>query len=347
MKSGWKRLLIAAIALLLLVAAGVYYAAFAPVTSNYQDERDVFIARQSTLGQVTDSLSEAGILSSAGRFEFVARATGWGDQIKAGFYSIGSGSSAIDILQTLRKGLQTPVKVLIPPGVTPEVAAASAARNMEFSADEFLHALRDISLAEEAGTDTTRLPGFLLPDTYNFYWQTPPSTVIKEIKSTLDSFYTSATTNDVHGLGLSKEDVVTLASIVEWETAVEEEKPTVAGVYLNRLRDGWMLDADPTVQYAIIQSEGQKRRLFFRDYKIDHPYNTYRNRGLPPGPVTNPSRSSIQAVLQPEDHGYYFFVANIDGSHTFSRTLREHVRAANRFHEAARLRRQQAETADD
>jgi UPF0755 protein len=133
--------------------------------------------------------------------------------------------------------------------------------------------------------------------------------------------------------------VLNLAAIVEWEAHLEEEKPRIAGVYLNRLRAGWPLQADPTVQYALLQIEGQKRRLLFRDYQIDHPYNTYRVQGLPPGPITNPSPTSIQAVLNPEQHDYFYFVAKGDGGHLFSRTLAEHNRAAEAYYALMRQRR--------
>ena len=140
-------------------------------------------------------------------------------------------------------------------------------------------------------------------------------------------------------LELSIDEVLRVASIVEWETNHVPEKPTVAGVYLNRLRERWRLDADPTVQYALLEIEGARRRLFFVDYKIQHPYNTYLYRGLPPGPVTNPSPSSIQAVVKPERHDYMFFVTKGDGSHTFTRTLQEHVKASRAFHRMMRERR--------
>ena len=117
------------------------------------------------------------------------------------------------------------------------------------------------------------------------------------------------------------------------------EKPTIAGVYFNRIRNKWKLDADPTVQYAIMKREGDKRRLYFKDYKIDDPYNTYKYRGLPPGPITNPSLSSIQSVLKPEDHNYFFFVAKGDGQHMFSRTLSEHTRKAQEYYRVMQAKR--------
>jgi UPF0755 protein len=133
-----------------------------------------------------------------------------------------------------------------------------------------------------------------------------------------------------------------MASIVEWEARLEEEKPRIAGVYLNRLRIGMRLQADPTVQFALMQVEGGRmRRLLFRDYEFQHPFNTYLYGGLPPAPINNPSPSSIHAVLDPEPHDYLYFVARGDGGHTFSRTLSEHNRAARDYRTMMRERRHQ------
>jgi UPF0755 protein len=132
-----------------------------------------------------------------------------------------------------------------------------------------------------------------------------------------------------------------MASIVQWEAYMEDEKPVIAGLYLNRLERGMPLQADPTVQYAVIEREGQKRRLFNVDYEIDHPYNTYQFRGLPPGPVTNPAPSTLRAVADPAQHRYLYMVAKGDGGHSFNRTLAQHVRDARAYHRLMRKRRRQ------
>ncbi|MDX1429715.1 MAG: endolytic transglycosylase MltG, partial [Rhodothermales bacterium] len=247
--------------------------------------------------------------------------------------------SNYDMLDKLRKGLQTPIRVTIPPGSRPEVVAAVAARSMAFPEEDVLGALNDTSRTHSIGTDTAHVFGFMLPETYFFYWLTDASRVVATIKEEFDKRYATLLSESNAAVELSPEEATIIASIVEWETAIEEEKPRVAGVYLNRLRSGWRLQADPTVQFAILQREGSKRRLFFRDYRIDHPYNTYLFRGLPPGPITNPSASSIRAVLEPEKHDYYYFVARGDGSHIFSRTLREHNQNANAYRRLMRQRR--------
>ncbi|AEN74165.1 endolytic transglycosylase MltG [Rhodothermus marinus] len=341
-----KRWIAGAALVLLLLAGGLAWIALAPNTPSFEGARGVKIPRAARFEQVVDSLQAAGILRHRASFVWLARLTGWHRQIKAGYYTFEAGASNYHLLSVLRRGLQTPVRVTIPPGSRPEVVAAVVCRALACAPDSLLAALRDSSLAAELGTDTLHLFGRLLPDTYFFYWLTDPRTVIRRVHQHFLDFFTPERRARADSLGLSIDEVVTLASIVEWE-AGPEERPRVAGVYLNRLRRDMPLQADPTVQYAVLQLEGQKRRLLFADYQIDHPYNTYRFRGLPPGPITNPSPDAIDAVLHAERHDYLYFVADGEGRHVFSRTFREHVRAANRYRRLMEQRRRQARDTTD
>ena len=343
MNKKWLILVIGVFVLLGVAGGTGYWMLYGVNTPEYAEARSVKIPPGSALETVVDSLQANGILNNAGSFSLVAKLTGWGDQLKPGHYTIESGASNHDLLDTIRKGLQTPVKLTIPPGSRPQRVAQAVARQMYFSEDDFLVALRDTSLAAELGTDTLHLFSFMLPETYFVYWLSDAPAVVRKIKGEFDDFFSPTMQAGADSMGLTVEEVLRVASIVEWETQHVPEKPTIAGVYLNRLRQRWRLDADPTVQYALLQIEGQRRRLLFADYKIQHPYNTYLYRGLPPGPVTNPSPSSIEAVVRPADHNYMFFVAKGDGSHTFTRTLREHVNASRAFHRLMRERRRQQE----
>ena len=315
---------------------------FGANTPSYEGERSVKIPPGADFSAVTDSLAERGILSSQATFRFVGWLSGWRHQIKTGHYAFEAGASNYEMLDVLRRGLQTPIRITIPPGSRSEVVAKVAARDMAFDASDFRAALRDTALAAALDTDTTHLFGYMMPETYFFYWQTSAEDVVQRIKEHFDEYYARELQSGADSLDLSKSDLVTLASIIEWETGLPEEKPRIAGVYLNRLDIGMALQADPTVQYAVLEREGQKRRLFFRDYDIDHPYNTYNYRGLPPGPLTNPSPSSMRAVVHAEDHKYLYFVATgRGGEHTFSKTLREHAQAANEYRRRMRERRRE------
>lgn len=320
---------------LLLAGTGAWFV-FAPATPSFDGKRGVKIPRRATFAQTLDSLRSSGVLAGTGRFATLARLTGWGTQVKAGYYEVEAGASPLALLQKLRRGEQAYVKVTVPPGVTLDRLAAVAGRNLEAGPDGLRRALGSDSLARALGVERRDLLGFMLPDTYFFRWLDPPTKVVRRIKEAYDAYV------EEHGPspdGLSPKDVATMASIVEWESALDDERPRVAGVYLNRLRTGMPLQADPTVQYAILEQEGQKRRLLFADYRLPHPYNTYLFRGLPPGPLTNPAPSAIRAVLKPEAHDYLYFVAKGDGGHVFSRTLAEHSRAAEAYYALMRERR--------
>ena len=307
---------------------------------DFDGVRLVSIPPASDLESIMDSLQSSGILSARWSFRYLARLTGWGSQIKAGRYEFASGVSNRDMLATLRAGLQVQVRVTIPAGSRPERIAESAARNMAFDADDFLAALYSEKLASELGTDTLHLFAYMLPDTYFFYWLSEPEDVIRRMKATADEVIASAAAES--GVLESHDDLVNLAAIVEWETGIVEEKARVAGVYVNRLKRNWPLQADPTVQLAIMASEGSKRRLLYSDYAVEHPYNTYLFTGLPPGPITNPTASYLRAAAAPEEHSYFFFVASPGGGHAFNATLMGHNRDAAALRRHLRRRRQQA-----
>jgi len=313
---------------------------FGPNTGGYDTPRSVYVAQETTLGATIDSLTQADVLVVPAAFRLVARATGWGQQIKSGHYRIAPRRSNYALLDKLRRGLQDPVRLTIPPGVQREQLASVLGRRLERDADAFRAALRDTSLAADLGSTPARLFGYMLPETYEFYWQTPPETVVRRVKRGFDRFYERELAAGADRLGLTKREVVTLASIVEWEALVDAEKPAIAGVYLNRLDRGWPLQADPTIQYVLLDTKGERvTRVLYEHLEIDHPYNTYQNQGLPPGPVTNPSPTSLRAAAVPERHEYLYFAADGTGGHTFSRTLREHNRAAEKYQQMLDERR--------
>ena len=310
-------------------------------TPDFEGERALHLPYGTDLAAATDSLTARGLLDSRVTFLLVARTTGWGDQIKAGHYTFEAGQSNVDLLEKLRAGLQTPVAVMIPPGSRPHRVARSAARNMAFGPDDFLRALRSVELAAELQTDTVHLFSYMLPETYHFFWLTEAEDVVRRIKREFDEFYARELAEPASEHEMTERKLLNLAAIVQWETNLDGEKARIAGVYLNRLRRGWPLQADPTVQYALIELEGGMRRLLYRDYRLDHPYNTYRFKGLPPGPITNPAPSTLRATANGESHDYMFFVAKPDGGHAFNVSLRAHNRDAAKLHQYLRQRRRE------
>lgn len=339
-----RRLALAALVLLLLGAAALYWLFLMPNTPGFDGARGVKLPAGTSFEAAVDSLQSAGLLASATSFRLAAGLTGWGRQLKPGHYRFEAGAGNRDLLDKIRKGRQDPIRVTIPPGVRPQVLAAVLRRDLDTEPDSLVAALRDPALAEELGTDTLHLFGYMRPNSFDIYWTTDARGVVRRLKREWDRFWTDEMQHQAEALGLSRDDVLTLASIVEWEARLPEERPAVAAVYLNRLRIGMKLDADPTVQFALMRRDGGRpRRLFHADYRVEDPYNTYLRPGLPPGPITNPSEASVRAVLEPAEHGYLYFVANGEGGHTFSRTYAEHLRAARAYQALMQERRRQQE----
>jgi UPF0755 protein len=342
-----KALLVAALLAVLLGGVFGYWLLLAPNTERFDGYRGVRLPAGSSFEQVADSLEATGLITSRTSFRLAGQITGWGRQLKPGYYRFEEGANNKIILDKIRKGRQDPVRVTVPPGTRPAVLAAVLRRQLDTDSATFHQALLDDSLAASLGTDTAHLFGYMRPNSFDIYWTTSAEGVVRRLKQEWDRFWTERMQQQADDIGLSKDQVLTLASIVEWEARLPEERPRIAGVYLNRLLgrtpSGRMrLQADPTVQFAIMRQEGGRmRRLFYEDYRFPDPYNTYLIDGLPPGPITNPSESSVLAVLDAEIHDFVFFVAHGDGSHVFSRTLSEHNRAAQAYREMMRERRQQ------
>ncbi len=334
--------------LLAIVFVGAGYDLFLRnATPSFDETRFINIRPSSSLDEVGIGLVDAGILKKKNRFVWLGKITGWGSQIKAGHFEFREGVSNRDILDVLRRGLQEPLRVRIPAGTRKERLISAMASEMAFSEEDLARALSDDSLARDLSTDTNHLWGFMIPDTYSFYWLTEPEDVIRRVKDHFDSIIASAMDSlDAIPMNMTPEEIIRLAGIVEWESAHVPEKATIAGVYMNRLRNRWALQADPTIQYAIMLTEGEKRRLRFKDYDLDDPFNTYKYRGLPPGPITNPGSTSIQSVLFPEEHRFFYFVAKGDGQHIFSRTLSEHRRNAQSYFRLMDQRRREQAAAE-
>ena len=343
-----KKLLLGLVVLALVGAAAVAWLAFLPNTGS--DQASVRLPEGTGFEAALDSLESAGALQSRTSMELFGQLTGWGDQVKTGHYNIEPGMSNWAALDKIRKGLQDPLRITIPGGLTPERLGRVLRNQLGTDSAAVVAALQDPELASQLGTDTDNLFGHMRANTYDILWTTDARRAITRIHEWHDRFWTDEKRAQAEALGLTPDEVTTLASIVQWEAQKPEERGTIAGVYLNRLLGrtdaGRMrLQADPTVQYALMESDGgPMRRLLFRDYAFDHPYNTYQIDGLPPGPINNPSDDAIEAVLSGGEGDYLYFVADGSGGHDFSRTVGEHNAKARRWSqwlsEQVRIRRQ-------
>jgi UPF0755 protein len=243
------------------------------------------------------------------------------------------------LLKLIFSGKQSyTVNVSFPEGIQVKKIASICAQKLGIDSAEFIELAHKDSLLKHHLIKGNSLEGYLMPDTYNFYWKQNPHEIISKLLAVQSSFWNETCFEKVQKQSLNKHQILTLASIIEAEAIVDEERPIISGVYHNRLKKGMNLAADPTVQYAL----GKSKRLLYSDLKIDNPYNTYRFSGLPPGPINCPGRQSILAAIQPAKHQYYFFVALGDGSgkHVFSETAIQHMKAVQSYRKQRQLNNQ-------
>lgn len=334
-------LVLTAIILLALVGVGAYLypVLVAPAVPSRLPREAFIIHRGMSVTQIADSLQQQAFIRNRKHFLLAAKLTGWGNQLKAGKYEITPGATHVDLLRLFRSGKVVHVRVTLPEGKTAEDYAEIFARDLQINKEEFLKLTEDSSFAHKLGVAASRLEGYLYPDTYQFYWGATAAEVLAALVQELNKHLDENLRAQVRASEMTLHEVLTLASIIEGEAVVDSERTVIAAVYRNRLRQGILLQADPTIQYAV---PGPARRLLFRDLEIDSPYNTYRYAGLPPGPVNNPRIESIRAALNPAPVQYIYFVARGDGSHRFSYTLEQHLQAKRDFDRVrAQVRREQ------
>ena len=317
--------------LVALVAAGAGCGGEAPARDPGAVER-VTIPAGASFGQVTDSLVARGVVTNRQWFKLVARMRRVDRAVRAGVFEFPRGAAPTEILDVLARGAEVSARITVPEGLPiPDVAELAEAR-LGIPADSFVAAARDSAFATRLGIPAATFEGFLRPETYLVPVQLDARGLVRIMAEGFKAAWDSSWTRRLDTLGMTQLELVTLASIVEGEARVDDERETIAGVYHNRLRRGMPLQADPTVQYAIYLRTGERKpRLFEKDYLVESPYNTYRIPGLPPGPVSSPSRRSIEASLYPKDVPYYFFVAGPDGRHVFTATYAEHLRTIRRL----------------
>jgi UPF0755 protein len=291
-----------------------------------------------TFGAVTDSLKAHGVIESPFWFKLLAKARRVERSVHAGMYEFPAGTTPWRALTMIAHGQKAALRFTVPEGLTIPDVAGLAAERLGVSEDAFVAAARDSSAASaQLGMRVPSFEGFLRPETYILPADISARELVRLLADGFKAEWQPGWDARLDTLKMSRLALVTLASIVEGEARVDAERETIAGVYHNRLRIGMPLQADPTVQYAIFLKRGRRKaRLFHKDYQIESPYNTYLNRGLPPGPVNSPSRRSIEAALYPAPGKYLYFVAGPDGHHVFSRTYGEHLRAIRKIRAAGK-----------
>ncbi len=294
------------------------------LSTAYCSEVDIKVEKGESVTQITEKLHKEGIIKHPFWFKAWAKITGNERKIKAGYYQFERPSSIRKTLRKLVNGESIEFSVTIPEGATLKEIAELFSRQCGVEKEEFLQLARDSVYVRSFGIQASSLEGYLFPDTYLVSYEVKPREIIQRMVDRFFQIFNQEFKERAEKIGLSIEKAVILASLVEKEAIYTEEEPVISGVYHNRLNAKSLLQCDATIQYILPE---RKSRLTYRDLKVDSRYNTYIYKGLPPGPIGSPGKSSIRAALWPEDTRYWYFVARGDGTHIFSRTLREHNRA--------------------
>jgi UPF0755 protein len=314
-----------------LLSVGVFHHLVHPSHTRGPDQ--IFFVREgATLKEVAAGLQKEGIISSKTLLLLWSRLMGYGACIKAGEYRLNSGMAPLKILDILNKGLMVTHSVTIPEGFTiRQIAEELEAKGLANGA-QFLALAKDPDMVSRYGLSGPSLEGYLYPDTYRFARGQPAPSIIHVM---VNHFLGKVTPfrERIDASGMTLQQIITLASLIEKETGQGEERPVIASVFLNRLKRGMRLESDPTVIYGIKDFNGNLTR---QDLDRPTPYNTYVIRGMPISPIANPGEEAIRAVLYPAETDYLYFVSKNDGSHHFSRTLAEHNRAVNTYQKKGR-----------
>ncbi|WP_336128704.1 endolytic transglycosylase MltG [Mesoflavibacter sp. CH_XMU1422-2] len=326
-----KKILLA-IALIGLIIAGyfayfVYNAMLKPNTAFNNETAYIYIPTNATYAEVREQLEP--LLKDIDSFDALAIQKKYTTNIKAGRFPVKKGMSNNDIINSIRSN-NLPIKLSFNNQERIEDLAGRIAQQIEPDSLSLLKAMTDSTFLKEKNFTKQTVINMYVPNTYEFFWNTSPELFRDKMLGEYYRFWNDSRQAKRKALKLSVNEVMTIASIVQKETAKVDERPRVAGVYLNRIRKGWPLEADPTVIYAKKLKENNFdqviKRVLYKDLEIDSKYNTYKYPGIPPGPITMPDVSAIDAVLNPEKHNYMFFVADVKnfGYHKFAKTLAQH-----------------------
>ena len=250
---------------------------------------------------------------------------------RTGRYRVQPDMTCLQFFRLLRNGTQEPMNLVIPTSRTMDRLASTLSQSLMVDSAEIASALMDSSYCGTHGYTTATIPALFIPNTYEVYWDISVDKLVERMEQENNRFWTAERKAKAEACGLTHEEVATLASIVDEETANDGEKPIIAGLYLNRLRLGMKLQADPTVKYAV--GDFTLRRILGKHLLVEHPYNTYRNYGLPPGPIRIASIVGLDAVLNHAEHPYLYMCAKEDfsGTHNYAKTLAEHYANARRY----------------
>jgi UPF0755 protein len=328
-----RRIILFFLVALMLIAVYGAWKFFGPTIQSHEG-KFFYIHTGATFGQVKDSLKKNKIIGSDFWFDKVASYSHYDKNVKAGKYKITDGMSVVNLVKMLRNGKQTPVNLVITKLRTKEDLAKKIAGNFETDSLSVINFLNNKDSILQFDVDTNTVMTIVIPNTYTYTWNTPVANVLKKLYNEAHKFWNEDRLKKAERLHLTPKEVYTVASIVEEETNRIEDKGKIASVYINRLRRGMKLAADPTIKFAM--KDFGLKRIYFKYLSYPSPYNTYIHAGLPPGPINTPSIKTLDAVLNAPETDYLFFVArpNSGGLSDFASTFQEHSIYAKAYRDA-------------
>lgn len=329
-----KKILSLLIAFILVVALVLAYKLFGPATNFSDSKKYLYIhTGHASKDDVMKSLRDSGYFNSTGLFELAAGKLSVWQHLRPGKYEIAKGSSLFTLIRKLRNGSQTPVNLVITKIRTKKDFAGLVGRKFESDSSLFFNYITNNDSLKKYDLDTNTVMTAVFPNTYSLLWNSNPSRIFSKLNEQRRKFWTDERKQKATALGFTPEQVYALASIIEEETLQDDEKATIASVYINRLKKGMFLGADPTVKFAVGDFSLKRIYLGHINSTASSPYNTYKNKGLPPGPICTPTEKTIDAVLNAEQTDYLFFCAkpNSNGHHAFASNDKEHALNAKAY----------------
>lgn len=330
----WKWIAFGILSVCIAFAIYFSYRIAGPNTEPFGRRKYFYIRTGSTYKEVLAALQKQGIVKHLSSFEWLSKKLDYPHHVHAGRYEIKRGMSNFAILRLLRSGRQAAVRLVINKIRTKTEFASFVSDKLEPDSATVMEFLNDPVFLRQYGLDTSDVLCAVIPNTYLFFWNTSIESVFKKLEEENERFWDDSREKEAESLGLSKNQVYILASIVEEETTMAKDKPLVASVYLNRLRTGMRLAADPTAKFA--SGDFSLQRITSKQTGIQSPYNTYLNKGLPPGPICTPSIQTIDAVLHAPETPYYYFCANanLSGYNVYAVTYNQHLKNAKAYQKA-------------
>ncbi|MCX6231826.1 MAG: endolytic transglycosylase MltG [Bacteroidetes bacterium] len=331
----WGTVIIVLIAF--IVGFVIYQRLFAPNVA--KDKAYLYIHSHADFNQVMQTLESENLLKNTASFEWLAKKKGYAENVKAGKYLLKAGMNNNQLVNMLRSGNQEAVNLVFNNLRTNEQLAGKLSRQIETDSITLLSAFANPDFLSKYNTNPEELRLLFIPNTYKIWWNTSAAELMDRIMKEYRKFWNDDRNAKLYSAGLNQKEVAIIASIVEEETNKNDEKPTVASVYVNRLKKNMLLQADPTVKYAV--GDFTLKRILNKHLQTDSPYNTYKYSGLPPGPICIPSIASIDAVLANKKTDYLYFCAKEDfsGYHNFAKNMNDHLENARKYQQALNKRK--------